>query len=147
MRSTDKSDLFMMFPSVLREKLLSGTISFPEDICFDYEPILAYRSINRDENDYTPVSKKDMKSYFELRKKPRGVENPERDADYYAISLNKSIEDLKILFAFPNPKKKIAQGYIFKEGGPQRTKKQHISWWLFENVDFSHFIIKDEENG
>lgn len=50
---------------------------------------------------------------------------------------------------FPNPHKKMAVGYVYKEGGPQETnhKAQHVCWWLFENADISNFKIEEEIDG
>jgi hypothetical protein len=43
---------------------------------------------------------------------------------------------------FPNPNKKMAIGYVYKEGGPQDTKDQHVCWWLYEGADVSGFKIE-----
>lgn len=134
------------FPSIIRELLANQEIAFPDGTQFDYEPIWAYRVLTRKEGDYTPLEKNDMKSYYELKKRPRGRGVDERDPEYYAVSLNKKIEVLENLFKFPNPKWKLAYGQVYKEGGPQFTKEDaHVSWWLFDNVDFSGFIIKERE--
>ncbi len=47
---------------------------------------------------------------------------------------------------FPNPKKKMAVGNVYKEGGPQETNsiQQHVCWWLFEDADVSGFKIEEE---
>ena len=44
---------------------------------------------------------------------------------------------------FPNPKKKMAAGYVYSEGGPQHTVDQHVCWWLYEGADVSGFKLKD----
>ena len=52
------------------------------------------------------------------------------------------------LMKLPNPHKKMAEGFIHQEGGPQHTepKRGHVCWWLYENADTSSFKIKKEKN-
>lgn len=45
---------------------------------------------------------------------------------------------------FPNPNKKMAEGYVYKEGGPQETKGQHVCWWLYKDADVSGFKLKGD---
>ena len=45
---------------------------------------------------------------------------------------------------FPNPNKKMAKGCVYKEGGPQETKDQHVCWWLYEDADVSGFILEED---
>ena len=44
---------------------------------------------------------------------------------------------------FPNPKKKMAAGYVYSEGGPQHTVDQHVCWWLYEGADVSGFKLME----
>lgn len=110
---------------------------------------MAYRAIDREKEDYRAVSLEDFKSYFELKKTPknaRGIKKDwSKDPHYYGVSsfLDKKIVEQKM--KFPNPKKKMAVGNIYKEGGPQETNRQqqHICWWLFEDADVSGFKIEE----
>lgn len=140
-------DLYSKFPYVLKNKLMNNEIKFPSSTEFDYEPLRVYRAVSRKCDDNSGVSLNDFKSYFELKKKPRGVtRNLEGDATYYGVSsfLDKKI--VKQLMNFPNPNKKLAEGYVFSEGGPQCTDDKHVCWWLYDGVDVSEFKIVEEDN-
>ncbi len=137
-------DYYKKFPVFLKEKILDGTIIFPANIEYEYEPVMAYRGITRKAEDNSSVNKYDMKSYYEEGKKPRGVKKSENEPGLYAVSLYDNLNMFKQSFKFPRPNKKIAKGYIFQEGGPKANDGvAHINWWLFENVDFSGFIIME----
>ena len=145
MKNRQMDDYYKKFPVALRDKLISGHVKLPRGAQFEYGEFLAYRGITREENDYTPVNANDMKSYFEEGRRPRGVNCS--DSSYYAVSLYKSFDMLKQCFKFPRPHKKIAQGYVYMDGGPQYTAKDsHVDWWLYENVSFDKFVIKEKED-
>ena len=57
--------------------------------------------------------------------------------------MNKEIVEQKM--KFPNPKKKMAAGYVYSAGGPQETNDQHVCWWLYEDADVSGFKLIGEE--
>lgn len=145
-------ELYYSFPAVFRNKLLNKEISFPDGTLFQYDKFCAYRGIIRDEQDHTPLNKDDMKSYYELYlekgKCPRGRSIDLSDPSSYSVSLFRDFEDLKNIFKFPRPRKKVAVGCIFAEGGPQKmsTSTSHVDWWLFENVDFSNFEVLENNH-
>lgn len=135
-------------PAVLREKLLKGEIELPDTTEFDYKKLLTYRAVARKADDNREVTLEDFKSYFELKKtpkSPRGMLKVDlsKDPHYYGVSsfLKKEIVEQKM--KFPNPNKKMAVGYVYKEGGPQetKTKDQHVCWWLYSNADVSGFKL------
>ena len=64
-----KEDVYLKFPAILKEKLQSGEIHFPEKTQFEYQPIRAYRGIAREEEDDTPVNINDFRSYAEMERK------------------------------------------------------------------------------
>lgn len=138
----------MKFPVILKDKLLKKEIELPDAVLFDYEPILTYRAVEREKDDYRAIRLEDFKSYFELKKTPknaRGIKKDwSKDPYYYGVSsfLDRKIVEQKM--KFPNPRKKMAVGNVYKEGGPQETKKQHVCWWLFEDADVSGFMIEEE---
>ena len=145
--------LIEKFPVVLREKIKKGELIFPEGTKYIYEPILTYRAIAREKDDFTDVSRDDFKSYFELgkepKKKPRGI-RLENVPEWYGVSsyLKKEIVEQKM--NFPNPHKKMASGYVNCKGGPQYTnaKEYHVCWWLFEDADISGYkLVEDIEYG
>lgn len=129
------------FPVCLKEKLQSGEEKFPRGVLFEYEKFLAYRAIERKKDDFSGICMNDMRSYYELGKKPRAIV-AKNDSAFYAVSLNIEVVKIKELFKFPNPNKKVVRGYVNQEGGPQHTNEEkHVSWWLYENVDLSSFVI------
>lgn len=142
-------DICLKFPTILKDKLLRSEIEFPDTTQFVYDKLLTYRAVTRTVEDNSEITLKDFKSYFELGKKPknpRGVKNITTDPYYYGISsfLKKEIVEQKM--KFPNPKKKMAVGYVHSAGGPQDTVDQHVCWWLYEGADISSFkLVKGEE--
>jgi hypothetical protein len=138
-------EIYNKFPSVLRKKLISGEIELPDTTMIDYEKLLTYRAVERKEEDNHEIDANDFKSYFELNKtpkKPRGASNLASDPHYYGVSSFLKREIVEQKMKFPNPNKKMAIGYVYKEGGPQDTKDQHVCWWLYEGADVSGFKIE-----
>lgn len=140
--------LYMKFPAVLRDKLLKNEIELPDSTMLDYEKLLTYRAVKRKADDNHNITLEDFKSYYEMNKKPkcpRGVKNHFiKDPHYYGVSCFLEEEIVKQIMKFPNPNKKMAVGYVYKEGGPQDTKDEHVCWWLYENVDVSGFKLKED---
>lgn len=143
-----EKELCMKFPAVLREKLLNHEIELPDTTLFDYERILTYRAVERKPDDSHEITSEDFKSYFELGKQPkspRGIKKDfTKDPHYYGISSFLKKEIVEQLMKFPNPNKKMAKGYVYKEGGPEDTKDQHVCWWLYQNADVSGFRLMEE---
>lgn len=135
------------FPAVLKDNLKSGALSFPKNTQFDYEPKEAYRGVIRKAGEESiRFNLKDMKSYYELGRVPRGVPICELDPKYFAVSLFKNTDMLEQSYIFGNPRKYIAKGHVRKEGGPSLdSEDDHISWWLFEGADLSEFEIMEKE--
>ena len=144
------NEICMKFPAVLKDKLLKKEIELPDTTLFEYEPILVYRAVEREKDDHRSIQIDDFKSYFELKKKPknaRGIKKDwNKDPHYYGVSsfLDRKIVEQKM--KFPNPKKKMAVGKVYMEGGPQDTnvKEKHVCWWLFKDADISGFEIEEE---
>ena len=144
MNKEKEFDLYKTFPSILKCKIDNKEIELPLGTNFNYEPILAFRLVIRDIDDYSPIEKRDMLSYFEMNKKPRS-EFDINDPEYYSVSFFKNKECLKESFKLPKPKKKIVKGYVHQEGGPEYTKNNHISWWLCADIGFDDFsFLKDD---
>lgn len=139
---------------MLRAKLATQEFAFPGETEFKYEPIWAYRCIERMKNDNTQIKADDFLSNIEasiqkgkkIKKKRGQTTEPENDIYYYGTSLFKQKEIVEILMHFPKPNKKICSGYVHMEGGPQATEDQHINWWLYEDADLSCFNIEKGEN-
>lgn len=78
------------------------------------------------------------------RKNIRGMQaDITKSPNYYGVFLFQTKEMVANAMKLPHPRKKIAEGFVFQEGGPQQTdmKTGHICWWLFEHVDFSNFKL------
>jgi hypothetical protein len=140
-------ELCLKFPAVLRDKLLNSEIELPNTTMINYNKIRTYRAVERKEDDHHAVDRDDFKSYFELSKNPkspRGVSDITKDPHYYGVSsfLCKEIVEQKM--KFPNPKKKMAVGYVYQEGGPQETKDQHVCWWLYDGADVSEYKLMED---
>ncbi len=140
-------ELCMKFPAVLRNKLLNKEIELPDTALIDYDRFLVYRAVERKTDDNHTITLQDFKSYFELNKTPRGAKsNFKKDSHYYGVSSFLKKEIVEQIMNFPNPNKKMAAGYVYKEGGPQDTNKQklHVCWWLYEDADVSGFQWMEE---
>lgn len=142
-------EIYNKFPAAFRNKLINQEIVFPEKTQFNYSKFLAFRGISREEDDTTPLNREDMRSYYEEGRSPRGTGCDATKPCWYSVSLFREYEDFKNAMKFPRPRKKVAQGYIYCEGGPQLCSEtsSHVDWWLYEAVDFSDFSIREDLNG
>jgi len=143
----NKSDIYLKFPAILREKLRNGEIVFPSATKYYFKPERAFRCIEREAEDFREVDRKDFRSYAELgRKKTRGQRIDTTDPAYYGVSLFRKREIVENKMKFPNPHKKIAEGFVVQEGGPQHTNEEteHICWWLYSEADLSGFHVHQE---
>lgn len=132
----------------MRKRLLSGELELPDTAKFSYEPIQAYRVVEREKEDYREIDRDDFRSYYELKKtpkKPRGVRDITKNPNYYGVSLFLDRKSVEQQMKFPRPNKKMAVGYIKQEGGPQETntKTKHVCWWLFEDADVTGFCLEE----
>lgn len=144
------TELCLKFPVVLRERLLNKEIELPDTTQFEYDKLFTYRAVERNKEDHREVTLEDFKSYFELGKSPktpRGLgADITKDPHYYGVSSFLKREIVEQKMRFPNPKKKLAAGYVYSAGGPQNTKDEHVCWWLYEDADVSGFKIIEEGN-
>lgn len=146
----ETNELVEKFPVILRDKIKNKEVIFPEGTKYIYKPILTYRAIAREKNDFTNVSRDDFKSYFELdkkpKKKPRGV-YLEKIPEWYGVSSFLKKEIVELIMKFPNPHKKMVSGYVNCESGPQYTNEKdcHVCWWLFQNADISSYKIMEDK--
>lgn len=138
---TMNDENYLKFPSVLREKIQKGEFKFPQSTRFSYQPIQAYRGIERDENDYAAVSNKDFMSYAEKNVCRRGINK--KDPHYYGVSLFVNKESVENALKFPRPDKKIAVGKVYEETGPSEINEEtgHVCWWLYDAVEIKGFSI------
>ena len=132
---------YLKFQSVIREKILKVEFYFPDNTCFSYEPIQAFRGIERSENDFTEVSKKDFLSYAEMNVRRRVIDI--NDPHYYGVSLFLNKESVENALKFPRKNKKIAFGEVYSEAGPSEINEDtgHICWWLYDDVEIKGFSI------
>ncbi|MDE6566486.1 MAG: hypothetical protein K2K70_01995 [Lachnospiraceae bacterium] len=144
-------DLCERFPAVLAWKLLHEKVKLPDQTEFEYEPIQVYRAVERKKEDYTEVNQTDFYSYYELNKFPknkkiRGKGDISKDPHYYGVSSFTKREIVEQLMKFPNPRKKMAEGYVYQEGGPQETNwdTEHVCWWLYRDRKVAGFQLSEE---
>ena len=129
------------FPVIIREK--EGFV-FPKGTKFEYEPFIAYRGIERKENDYTDVTELDFRSYAELGKKSRRIDTD--DPSYFSVSLYTDRKGVENALCFPRKNRKIAKGKVCCEIGPilMKNRDGHVDWWLYDNVKVEGFIRCEE---
>ena len=132
---------YLKFPSIIKEKICNGEFVFPDNTVFAYQPILAYRGIQRKANDFTEVSRKDFMSYAEMKVRRRGVNTA--DPRYYGVSSFLNKESVENALKFPRTDKKIAVGKVCSEAGPAEINEYtgHICWWLYDNIEIEGFLI------
>lgn len=127
-------EYYLRFPSVLRNALLMEEVSFEEDTKITYAPFKVFRGITREPGESLDIQKTDFLSYAELKKKVRGKKAP--GIGWYSCSCfiekNELVEALKL----PRYNKKIIEGIIKDEFGPQKTnyETKHVDLWLYENA-------------
>ena len=140
-----ENDNYLKFPDIIRKKIVCGEFSFPKGTCFSYEPIQGFRCIQRAEDDFEAVSRKDFMSYAEMNINRRRVDK--NDPHYYGVSLFLNKESVENALKFPRPNKKIAVGKVYSEVGPAEVNREtgHICWWLYDNVEIKGFSIVAEE--
>lgn len=146
-------ELYLKFPTVLRNKILTKEIKLPDSTKFSYSPLYTYRAVERAEDDTREVTREDFKSYFELGKEPKNKKKPRenpvditKDPHFYGVSSFLRRDIVELIMKFPNPKKKLAAGYVYSEGGPQNTVDEHVCWWLYEDTIVSGFKLLEEKN-
>lgn len=140
-------DNYDKFPAILRDKLRKGEIKFPVNVQFAYEPVIAFRGVDRSPEDFSPVTLNDMRSNAELKRTGiRGKTYNVKDPHYYGVSFFSSVDLVKQALQFPRKNKKIVKGYIFQEGGPKHYIEEtcHTCWWLYQDVDVSQFEFVGE---
>lgn len=140
-------ELLMKFPVIFRDKLKTEEIILPDEVKFEYTPILAFRCVNRKASDTIAVSRNDFRSNAELgRTNFKGkIAHPEQLPEYYGVSFYQKREELDVRLGLPKKNRKVIKGYIQQEGGPQlqSEKSSHVCWWLYENADVSNFCLED----
>lgn len=136
-----KDENYLKFPSILREKIGNGEIIFPESAYFVYEPVLAYRGIQRRQDDDSAVTRADFLSYAGKNICRRGISR--NDSHYYGVSLFLNRVSVENALKFPRKDKKIAVGYVYSAAGPAEINEEteHVCWWLYENVEIKGFEI------
>lgn len=142
------NDVLMKFPVIFREKLINKEIELQDNVEFEYDDIQAYRCVDRKKGDNSEISREDFKSNAEKgRKNIRGeTGDVEKKPEYYGVSFYEDKAQLVLRLRLPQKNRKIARGYICREGGPiLRGHNTHVCWWLFEDADVSGFEIENGE--
>lgn len=136
--------IYDRFSDFFSSKLINEEVSFPDEALFDYETIEPiYRVVEREKEDWSPVTNDDFKSYCELKKKPRGKSDSYKsDPKYYGVSTAITKEYFKQVKIFPRPNKKVAVGKLYKEAGPIFQEGEHICWWLYKDIKVEGFVLE-----
>lgn len=141
-------DILLKFPAVFRDRLRTGEVEWKEGVCFEYEPILAYRCIKRSVSDNSLVTRNDFKSNAELGRTAfkSGIEHPESMPEYYGVSFYQQKQELDLRLRLPMKNRKVICGYLHQEGGPtlKSSESSHVCWWLYEEAKVDNFKIIEE---
>ena len=131
----------LKFPSILEKKIDMGEFSFPDNTRFSYEPIQGFRGIQRNEDDWEAVTRKDFISYAEKNVRRRFIDRD--DPHYYGVSLFLNRKSVENALKFPRTNMKIAVGEVYSEAGPSEVNEEtgHICWWLYDNIEIEGFSI------
>lgn len=138
---TIKDDNYFKFPSVIREKMQKGECVFLEHTCFEHEPFVAFRGIERCADDCSVVSRKDFKSHAERKLRRRMINR--NDPHYFGVSLFLNKESVENALSFARPNKKIAMGSVYSEAGSAEINDAtgHVCWWLYDGIEIEGFTI------
>lgn len=136
------------FPCFLRTGFREHNLDFPEETGWQYEPLLVYRMVLREDEDYSNVTKRDFMSYTEKNKSPkRGMDDASSNPLYYGVSTFTDKSSLVNKMKLPRPGKKIAEGHLLQEYGPIYKDSSHVCIWFYEDADLSDndFQVKNYE--
>lgn len=105
------------FPTVLKNALISGKISFPTSLQREYSDLEVYRGV-RYSKTKTIIDTSDFASNIERKLKNPMVVADENNISSYSCSCYMKIEAMHIYAKFPRKNSAIAKGIIKKEFGP-----------------------------
>lgn len=135
------ADCFDKFPNVLRDALNSGKVSFPQDIQWEYEDMVAYRAVDIGD-DKQNIIQSDFESRVEKDIREGRFKSLPNKITMYGCSCffteKKLLEKIKDLQTqIDKGKRKIAKGTLKFRNGPilANNDTKHIDWFLFRNVD------------
>lgn len=125
-------DYYKRFPSVLRNALTEGKVSFPEETRWEYEPFTAFRAITRKPGESMELKPEDFLSQAEKRTREANFD----DIGSYSCSVFIDEKQLKIALKLPRGNKHIAEGKVKAANGPinQSNRSTHVHWWLYEGA-------------
>lgn len=134
-------DFYMKFPSVLRDALLSGKISLPDNLEVEFNSFTAYRGIFRNDNiPFIPLERKDFDSQAEKALRTGNARKNRRravdDIGLYSCSVYTDISDIQVALKIPQYDRCIAKGTVSGKNGCIRRSfdTSHVDWWLYEKT-------------
>lgn len=128
-----EDEYYLKFPSVLRKALQSKTVTLPEKLKYEYEPLRVFRGIRYKEGKKEIIDKSDFLSQAE-----RNLPNTDfTDIGSYSCSCFEDVEELILSYSLPRKNKAIAKGIMTCTLGarlddPDRT---HRHWFLYDEAD------------
>lgn len=131
------------FREPLQSKYAAGLIVLPLNTCYKYEPIGAYRRVDRAEGEDAPITVNDFKSYAEMGVRPRrGVS--ENSATYFGCSFFTSCVELSNRLKLPKPGKKIISVVLRQENGPISINEEstHLDFWAYWDCPFEEIVAE-----
>lgn len=144
-------DYYNRFPTVLKNALINGVVSFPDSLQHEYTDLTVYRGVKYS-NNKTIIDKSDFLSNVERNMKNPLVPVDLGEVSSYSCSCYLNIDSLRVCARFPRKNRAIAKGMIQKEFGPIdiNSNTSHVDLYLFDKVDPSErfeVIEKWEKNG
>ena len=128
-------ELSSKFPSVLRDALEKGIVSFPKDVLEHYDSFKAFRAIRRPKDvPVFPLKIEDFYSQMEKYKNNLGVRNvDETNIGAYSCSFFLSKEALKEALDVLPKKIHIIYGSIEQINGliHKNSETLHIDFWIY----------------
>lgn len=145
------------FPSVLREALEKGIVSFPDDVLEHYDSFKAYRVIRRKKSEpILPLKNEDFYSQMEKYKNNSSIRNvgnnskkiDETNIGNYSCSFFTSGDRLNEAMSLPRRNTRVIYGRIKQEYGFVRKNKEtsHVDLWIFDGLQINKFDFEEVSN-
>ena len=139
-------EYYRQFPRVLRDALMNGTVSFPEDLRKNYECREVFRMVK-----YTSEKRQIDQSDFwsQVENKVPGLTSENySDIRYYSCSLFGDYKEAELALHLPRRNKRLARGTIIDSYGPClfEVDTSHVHLFLYDGINPSDRfeVILDE---
>ena len=138
------NNFYMKFPSVFRNALVSGLVSFETDPEITFKTFNAYRGVFRKKGEsFIPLTKLDFESQAEKQEKlnnniqRRNRRQIKDNLGFYSCSVFTDKTDILAALKFPQDDRCVVSGPVSDSNGCIRrsSENSHIDWWLYENTE------------